>query len=147
MAYLSLALMMLLVTASIADLRTREIPNWISGLMMLIAVNAACFGWGGLRWWLVLTGALAGMALGYASVRFAQFGGGDAKLIAALGALLGPVGLLFLLFWMALAGGVLALIAAARGQRDYAYAPAIAVGYLAYLVWPVGLPQRMWSSW
>lgn len=72
-----------------------------------------------------------------------DFGGGDAKLIAAVGALLGPVGLLFALFWTAVAGGVLALIAMVRGQRDYAYGPAIALGYLAYLVWPVGLFQRL----
>jgi len=49
------------------------------------------------------------------------------------------------LFWMALAGGLLALIAMARGQRDYAYGPAIAAGYLGYLIWPFGLLQRLGS--
>lgn len=74
--------------------------------------------------------------------RFAKLGGGDVKVIAAVGALLGPVGLLIVLFWMAIAGGILALIAMLRGQRDYAYVPAIAAGYLAYLIWPVCLFQR-----
>ena len=131
--------------AAVWDLRTREIPNSFSFALVLVAVVAATFGLAGVQGWMVATGALLGLAIGYALFRFAKFGGGDAKLIAALGALLGPFGLLFLLFWMALAGGVLALIALARGQRDYAYAPAIAAGYLAYLIWPVGMLQRILS--
>jgi prepilin peptidase CpaA len=94
---------------------------------------------------MVAAGGALGLAVGYCLLRWAKFGGGDAKLITALGAVLGPVGLLFALFWMALAGGLLALIAMVRGQRDYAYGPAIALGYLAYLVWPAGLLQRLVS--
>lgn len=135
----------LLIAASVVDLRRREIPDWISIALAMLAVLAAGFGWAGIRWWMVVSGAAGGLMIGYTLFRFANFGGGDAKLIAALGALLGPVGLLFALFWMALAGGALALIATARGQRDYAYGPAIALGYLAYLVWPVGLLQRLVS--
>ena len=136
---------LLLLIASACDLRTREIPDWISIVLVASAVGAAAFGLAGIQWWMVATGGLLGLAIGLALFRFANFGGGDAKLIAAIGTLLGPLGLLFVLFWMALAGGLLALIAMARGQRDYAYGPAIAAGYLAYLVWPVGLLQRLVS--
>lgn len=136
---------LLLLVATVIDLRTREIPDWISVALALVAILAAGVGWAGIRWWMVVSGAAAGLMIGYTLFRFANFGGGDAKLIAALGTLLGPVGLLFLLFWMALAGGVLALIALARGQRDYAYGPAIAAGYLAYLIWPTGLLIRLVS--
>lgn len=137
--------MLLLIAAAVIDLRTREIPDGISIAVLLTAVGAACFGWVGIRWWMVVSGAVLGLVIGYLLFRFAKFGGGDAKLIAAVGAFLGPVGLLTMLFWMASAGGVLALIAMARGQRDYAYGPAVAAGYLAYLVWPVGLFQRLFS--
>ncbi len=65
--------------------------------------------------------------------RFAELGGGDAKLIAALGMLVGPVGLLIVLFGMAIAGGVLSLVAICRGQRDYAYVPAITAGFIGYV--------------
>jgi prepilin peptidase CpaA len=32
--------------------------------------------------------------------------------------------------WMALAGGLLALVAKLRGEKDYAYVPAILAGWL-----------------
>jgi len=142
---LLIGVLVLLLIASLCDLRCREIPDWIALGMMLAAVVAAATGWAGIRFWMLVTGGALGWLIGAALFKFANFGGGDAKLIAAVGALLGPVGLLFALFWMALAGGVLALIAMARGQRDYAYGPAIALGYLAYLVWPAGLLQRIVS--
>lgn len=129
----------LLLVASFVDVRTREIPDWISLAVVLVAVLAASLGSAGIRWWMVVSGAAAGLLIGYSLFRFCRFGGGDAKLITALGALLGPVGLLFLVFWMSIAGGVLAVIAIARGQRDYAYAPAIAAGFAAYLVYPCGV--------
>jgi prepilin peptidase CpaA len=136
---------MLLGIATWCDLRTREIPDWISVALVLIGITAAGFGWAGVRWWMVLSGLLLGVLIGFALFRFAKFGGGDAKLIAGIGAILGPVGLLFSLFWMAVAGGVLALIAMIRGQRDYAYGPAIAAGYVAYLVYPGGVFSAVWK--
>ena len=45
-------------------------------------------------------------------------GGGDVKLMAALGAVVGPMALLCDLFWMALAGGLLALVANLAGKES-----------------------------
>ena len=135
----------LLLIATWCDLRTREIPDWISVALVLMGITAAGFGWAGVRWWMVLSGLLLGFLIGVAFFHFAGFGGGDAKLIAGIGAILGPVGLLFSLFWMAVAGGVLALLAMIRGQRDYAYGPAIAAGYIAYLVYPGGVFLAVWK--
>lgn len=134
----------LLVIATWCDLRTREIPDWISVALVLIGITAAGFGWAGVRWWMVLSGLLLGFLLGLALFHFAKLGGGDAKLIAGIGAILGPVGLLFALFWLAVFGGVLALLAMVRGQRDYAYGPAILAGYLGYLVYPGGVFLAFW---
>lgn len=135
----------LLVIASWSDLQTREIPDWISVALILIGITAAGFGWAGVRSWMVLSGLLLGFLIGLVLFHFARFGGGDAKLIAGIGAILGPVGLLISMFWMAVAGGVLALIAMIRGQRDYAYGPAIAAGYVAYLVYPGGVFSAVWK--
>ena len=135
----------LLTIATWSDLRTREIPDWISVALILTGVAAAGFGWASIRWWMVLTGCLLGLVIGLALSHFAKFGGGDAKLIAGIGAILGPVGLLFSLFWMAILGGVLALVAMIRGQRDYAYGPAILSGYVGYLVYPGGVISAVWK--
>jgi prepilin peptidase CpaA len=137
--------LLLLVLAMVFDLRTREIPDWISMGLVGMAMVAAVFGLENIRWWMVLSGGLLGLIVGAALFRYAELGGGDAKLIVGVGTLLGPVGLLIALFWMALAGGVLALIAMFRGQRDYAYAPAIAAGFAGYLIYPVGILQDLWD--
>lgn len=135
---------LLLVIAVVFDLRTREIPDWLSVGLVGIGIIFAILGWEGVRWWMVLCGGLLGLFLGSVLFRYAEFGGGDAKLIIGIGSILGPVGLLIALFWMAIAGGLLALIAMIRGQRDYAYAPAIAAGFAGYML-TVGVMHRVWS--
>ena len=125
--------LLLLVIATFFDCRTREIPDWISIAIASVAVIAAGTGWLGIDFLLVFAGGALGLSIGYCLFRFARLGGGDAKLIAALGLLVGPVGLPIVLFGMAIAGGVLSLVAIARKQKDYAYVPAIAAGFIWYL--------------
>ena len=86
-------------------------------------------------------GSAAGLGLSAAVFCLGGLGGGDVKLLAAIGAAVGPWTLLSILAWMAVAGGVLALIAAARGKRDFAYVPAIAVGVMVETLWPGGLAR------
>ena len=75
-------------------------------------------------------GFLAGLGL----FRLNAFGGGDVKLIASLGAVMGFADLIGVLFYIAIFGGVLALAARIRREREIAYAPAIALGLLASIV-------------
>ena len=86
-----------------------------------------------------MAGSLLGLGLGAAVFYFGGLGGGDVKLLAAIGAVVGPWTLLSILTWMAVAGGILALVAAARRKRHFAYGPAIAFGVLVETVWPGGL--------
>jgi prepilin peptidase CpaA len=126
-----------LLLASIAalyDLRTREIPDWVSALLAGCAVVATAVGWTDVTWIALIYGALLGLALSFPLFALGGFGGGDVKLVVALGAALGPTSLLSALFWVALFGGALALVAILRGRRIFAYAPAIALGILAYWV-------------
>jgi len=132
--HLTLAfVLVLLLIATACDFRTREIPNWIAIAIAVAAGVAATAGWLGINLTLVIAGGALGLLVGYSLFRFAHLGGGDAKLIAALGLLLGPIGLLIVLFGMAITGGALALIAIYRKQEDYAYVPAIAAGFIGYL--------------
>ena len=127
------AALLLLLIATICDFRTREIPDSISIAIAILAVIASSAGWLGIGLPWVAAGGIVGLMIGYTLFRFAQLGGGDAKLLASLGMLLGPVGILILLFGMAIFGGVLALVAMLRGKRDYAYAPAITAGFVWYI--------------
>jgi prepilin peptidase CpaA len=129
----------LLVAATWHDLRKREIPDWISLALGLWAAGTALMGWHAGGWTELAVGAVLGFALTAPLFWLGGIGGGDVKLITALGACLGPWGLLQTLFWVAVAGGVLALIAKLRKQADFAYVPAILVGVALYCVQTGGL--------
>jgi prepilin peptidase CpaA len=94
--------------AAVTDWRARKIPNWltVSGFAAGCAVNAYIGGWAS------LVHALAGAALALA-VHLPLFllrasGGGDVKLMTALGAVLGPRDWLVLFVISAVLGGVVA---------------------------------------
>ena len=123
-----------LAVATVYDLRERQIPDWLSLVLLAWAVVAVATGLSAIGWLGLLCGAALGLAIAAPLFALGGFGGGDVKLVAALGAVLGPAALLAMLFWVAIAGGVLALVAKWRGQRDLAYVPAIAIGLFIYLV-------------
>jgi prepilin peptidase CpaA len=95
--------------ATLTDLRSRRIPNWLvlPFLVAGVAVSALLHGWHGV--WL----SLAGMALAFGTfgVLFLMggMGAGDVKLCAAIGAWIGPSQLVIALVITGLAGGVMAL--------------------------------------
>lgn len=116
------------------DLRAREIPDRIPLAMLAGAIVAAALGI--IPSWFVPAGMLVGFLLSAPWFYLGGFGGGDVKLIIALGAWLGPWQLLIVLLWIALCGALLSIVAGLRGQRDLAYAPAIALGLAVHLVAP-----------
>ncbi len=65
--------------------------------------------------------------------------GGDVKLVAALGAWLGPIALMCVLFWVAVAGLLLSVVFWISGKKDLPYVPAIAIGLAIFLCWPQGV--------
>jgi prepilin peptidase CpaA len=103
----------LLLTATVTDIRSRRIPNWLALPFLAAGAigNAACHGWKGLGQ------SMGGIALAVAMTGvFCWLGGmgmGDLKLCAAVGAWIGPAQLVTALVATGLAGGVLALIWAA----------------------------------
>lgn len=127
------------------DLARRQISNWIP-----LAALAGGLGWQvGMYGWRGLLYALAGAAAGFAAFLIfyllGGMGGGDIKLMAGFGALLGATRLAEAALWTAGAGGLLALGAlafrfvrkragAAPGENSIPYAPAIALGVWLALV-------------
>ena len=124
----------LVVAAAVVDLRKGEIPDTVPILLLVWAVVATAFGWSGIGWVAALAGLVLGFAFGALLFRLAALGGGDVKLVAALGAVLGYRSLIYVLVYVALAGAVLALIAGLRGRREFAYGPAIALGFTAFML-------------
>jgi prepilin peptidase CpaA len=142
------------------DLRTRRVPNWltlgITALGMTVAAAQLTT--------ISIAGALGGFAVGLVLMLPGHLvgatGAGDVKLFAAIGTLLGPVGIAVAFVYTAILGGALALVVAVhRGRLNhtleetatlvltgganvakierpsagnrFAYAPAIALGALA----------------
>jgi prepilin peptidase CpaA len=121
-------------SAMAEDLRRGVIPNWLAAGG--VAAGLVCGWWsGGVQGaGVALAGTLAGFAVFLALHWMGGLGGGDVKLMAAFGALLGPKGILGAALWAAVAGGLLALaLLWWRPRRaSIPYAPAIVIG--AWLV-------------
>jgi prepilin peptidase CpaA len=151
--------------AAVIDLRTRRIPNALTGSLAVVGLGLAAAQLGTVG----IGGAVIGFLLGFAFMlpgnMFGATGAGDVKLFAAAGALLGPATTVRAFFFTAIAGGVLALIVALHRRRfahtigatarlmadrasavaaiespaadnRFAYAPAIAIGVvMAALSW------------
>jgi prepilin peptidase CpaA len=116
------------------DLRTGAIPNWLAGGGVVVGLwcGLSSDGVGGLG--LAAAGAAAGFAVFLLLHWMGGMGGGDIKLMAGFGALLGPAGILVAALLAAIAGGLLAAgVLLVRPRRaSIPYAPAIVLG--AWLV-------------
>ncbi len=113
--WVSIPVVLFILLAAREDLRTRRIPNLITGPAFLLglAVHLVMGGPAGLLGAL-FAGVLAGAILlpGW----FMKFmGAGDVKLMAAIGAWLGAPGLaLYAALFSLIAGGIISVVAAAR---------------------------------
>lgn len=119
-ALLRATLLIVAILAGFIDLRSRRIPNWLTltGVIAGFVVNLFWAGFGGL-----LT-AMEGLGLAlliYVPLWLLRgMGGGDVKLMAALGAIAGPMHWLVLFFACSMLGAVAALILAlTRGRLGF----------------------------
>lgn len=102
------ALTVVVILAVASDLRTRRIPNalTVSGLGVALALRAVT---GVDAFFAGLAGGAIALGLTLPLVMLGGLGGGDSKLLVAVGAFLGPAGLPMALLVTALVGGVMAL--------------------------------------
>lgn len=110
---MALVLAILLTLAAVCDIRTHRIPNALT--LAGLTLGLMWHGWRGGSSGLFLS--LEGMAVaGLALLPYALggLGAGDVKLLGAVGALMGAIFLLWTLLGTVLAGGLLALVWAAR---------------------------------
>ena len=143
------------VSASVEDVLKRRISNWIpiTAALAGIVIHVYGNGWKGAR--SAALGLVAGFLVFLVFYLLGGMGGGDVKLMAGFGALVGIERLLAAAFWTAGIGGLMACFAlgirgwkqwrrrqnAGQGgepeserEKSIPYAPAIAVGALLSLV-------------
>ncbi|HZU25514.1 MAG TPA: A24 family peptidase [Bryobacteraceae bacterium] len=138
------------MAATVEDLRSRQIPNWIpvSALAAGVVWHLAVYGWRGVG--ASLLGAVAGFGVFLIFYLLGGMGGGDIKLMSGFGAVIGIAHILAAAYAAAICGAVLAVFVLCRRawrrrrepSREGAggesasipYAPAIAAGVWLSLI-------------
>lgn len=107
--YLLICALAIAVAGAVNDVRGARIPNWLtySGLGSALLVRCALFGWAGLKGG--FTGLFLAGGIFYFLFLLGGMGGGDVKLMAAVGAWAGTRPALSILAGSAIAGGILAV--------------------------------------
>jgi prepilin peptidase CpaA len=105
------------MVATIVDLRTRRIPNVLTGGMTLLGVGFAAAGITGVTLAASTLGLLLGVALMMPGHLLGATGAGDVKLMGAVGAIVGPALVLNAFLLTAVVGGGLAVVIAVRRRR------------------------------
>ena len=110
---MSVALSALMLAAAVFDVRRRRIPNalTVSGFVVAIALRFVAGPGAGIDG---LTGAVLAFVLCLPFFVLGVLGGGDAKLLMAVGAFMGPRDLLMAMLLIASIGGIIAVLDAAR---------------------------------
>lgn len=105
------------IPAAFFDLRQRRVPNWITlpAVVVAIALNTFLYETPGL--WFSLKGLGLALLIYFPLYLLRGMGAGDVKLMAAIGAAVGPLDWLGILFLTAILGGLAAMIAiVSRGR-------------------------------
>jgi len=104
--------LVIVTVASVFDLRARRIPNLLTfgGAALAVVYAGSAHGLAGLAH--ALEGWLAGLLIFFPLFLLGGLGAGDVKLMACLGAWIGPTQALWTALYAALAGGVAAIVVA-----------------------------------
>jgi prepilin peptidase CpaA len=129
-----IVLLLLVAIAAVYDIRFRRIPNWLvlTGLALGVGLNTFLFQWSGVR--SSLLGIIFAFCIYFPLYLLRGMGAGDVKLMAAIGAIVGPANWFGIFIVSALLGGIAAaIVLMARGR-------------LANSLWNIGfLFQRLLS--
>ena len=113
-----------LLCASWIDVRSHRIPNWLvlGGAVLGVMLNTILpegFGFisilpGAIGFWKSLAGLAVGLAILFPMYLLRAMGAGDVKLMAMVGAFLGPTAILGVILMTFIVGGVLSLLIVLR---------------------------------
>lgn len=105
-------LLALLIWAAAVDVRRRTISNSLTASLLAAGIAYSMTHAAVVSPLMAILGALVALAMGIAMFAVGAWGGGDAKLMAGVGAWLGPIGVLTVFVVAALVGMVIALVQA-----------------------------------
>ncbi len=105
-------LILILILAVYFDITEKRIPNTITFPIIIWGFISSSLYSGLAGFQFSIKGFLCGFAVFFVPFAFRIMGGGDVKLMAAIGTLLGWKMILIILLYTALAGGIIALILA-----------------------------------
>lgn len=110
-------LLAMLCVAAVIDLRERRIPNWLNALVAVAGVLTTSIYASPVVWWASLLGLLLGFAILLVPFALGFVGGGDVKVLAAVGAWLGPLGVIVAFLAAQVVSLVVALFICIRSGR------------------------------
>lgn len=107
--FLLLTALVMSLVGAVIDLRQHRIPNWLTypGILLGLLLRGALFGWRGLL--TALGGCLLAGGIMFLFYMVRAMGAGDVKIMAAIGALVGPGEVVNVLLATAIFGGILAI--------------------------------------
>ena len=114
---LCLPMLALLGWAAVSDWTSRRIPNWLTFTLVLSGLSQAAFGTGPVGFSSAAAGVGVAFALTFVYFALGAMCAGDVKLLAGVGAWLGPWGAIQVFLVEAVVGALLALVQAASQGR------------------------------
>jgi prepilin peptidase CpaA len=117
--FLIVFLIILVIISAIADLKTQKIPNFVTlpGMLIALAYHTALNGFDGLLF--SAAGIGIGIALLIIPYLMGGMGAGDAKLMGAIGGVLGAKAVFYAFLLIAAVGGIYALILIVIYRTEY----------------------------
>lgn len=134
------------LTAGITDLRCRKIPNWLTYPAVPIAILLHWVIAGRHAALLSISGAALGLGILLPFVLFGGLGGGDWKLMGALGAFFGLRRLVPVLLLTLMIAGIMALTLVWRKNRDNSEAQKIPFGIAAAISTLLYVASQPWVA-
>jgi prepilin peptidase CpaA len=110
-------LVALLAYAAVEDVRRRRIPNWLTFSLVLAGLGMGAMTMGAGSLWNAFLGLLVGFGATLVLHMLGALGAGDVKLMAGVGAWIGPRATIIVLAGASVVGMLLAIVQSARHRR------------------------------
>ena len=133
-------LLVLMTVAAFIDLRERRIPNWLNLLMILSGIVQSCFATRLVGPGMSVLGLFAGAAIPFILFAIGALGAGDVKLMAGVGAWVGPMPALMVFVVEKVVGLIIVLVqAAVQGRTQLLFRNSALVAINLFHVREVGI--------